>query len=263
MRFFKRSGQLEVGFIILTIYQSSFRLNHRLPCHQTHPEVMQRTADFHDQVADGRRPKAAGVMDHAAALDAAIDVLNTHAAACDAPMGGFWAAREGSASWRAGRHEALDRVERARLEAQILEPSTARGSGRGGGSRQPLIVGTPRLSLTQEEDGAHGVAQPHSFDRVARVLAAITARLRRRILGPPATSCGPIRRNRGEAGGWAGAAAGGSDALGGACADPTRALTSAAVTPRRVARSVKDRVGASPSARRVPCRTTSRPWIPG
>jgi hypothetical protein len=88
---------------------------------------MPRTADFHAQVADARLPQAAGVMDHAAALDAAINVLKTHAAACDAPIGGVLAAREGSASWLAGRHDALDLVARERLAAQILEQSTARG----------------------------------------------------------------------------------------------------------------------------------------
>ena len=36
---------------------------------------MQRTADFHEQIADARLPEAAGVMNDAAALDAAIDVL--------------------------------------------------------------------------------------------------------------------------------------------------------------------------------------------
>jgi hypothetical protein len=60
-------------------------------------------------------------------FDAAIDVLNTHAAACDAPIGGFLAAREGSASWLTGRHDDLDLVERERLEAQILKQATVRG----------------------------------------------------------------------------------------------------------------------------------------
>jgi len=93
---------------------------------------MQRTADFHDQVADARLPEAAGVVDHAAALDAAVDVLDAHAATRDASIGGFLAAREGSASWLAGRHDDLDVVERARQAAQILEQPTARGSGIGG-----------------------------------------------------------------------------------------------------------------------------------
>ena len=90
-------------------------------------------------------------MDNPAALDAAIDVLDAHAATCDASIGSLLAAREGSAPWLAGRHEDLHLVERERLEAQILEQPTARGSGIGGGIRHPLIVGTPRRGLTQEE----------------------------------------------------------------------------------------------------------------
>ena len=88
---------------------------------------MQCTADFHDQVADARLPQPAGVVDDTAALDAAIDVLDADAATCDASIGGFLAAREGSAAGLAGRHDDLDLVERERQEAQILEQPTARG----------------------------------------------------------------------------------------------------------------------------------------
>ena len=42
---------------------------------------MQRAADFHDQVTDARLPQAACVVDNAAALDAAVDVLDAHATA--------------------------------------------------------------------------------------------------------------------------------------------------------------------------------------
>jgi hypothetical protein len=219
---------------------------------------MQRTADFHDPVADARLPEAAGVMDHAAALDAAVDVLNAHAAAGDAPIGGFLAAGEGSASWLAGWHDDLHLVPREGLEAQILEQPTARGSRRGGGIRNALILDTTRGGLTQAENRQHGIDQPYIFDRVARFLAAITARLLRRILGTPDASCGPIMRNRGDAGDWAGAAA---DARGSSCPDPTKALTSASVTPRRFASSIKDRLGVAPSVRSVACRTTNRTWI--
>ena len=103
---------------------------------------MQRTADFHDQVADTRLPEAADVVDDAAALDAAVDVLDADASAGDAPIGGFLRAREGSASWLPGRHDDLDLVERERQEAQILEQPTPRGQGIRGGIRHPLIVGT-------------------------------------------------------------------------------------------------------------------------
>ena len=201
---------------------------------------MQCTADFHAQVADARLPQAAGVMDDAATLDAAVDVLNAHAATRDASIGSFLAAREGSATWLAGRHDNLDVVEREGQEARILEQSTARGSGIGGGLSHPLVMGSPRLGLTQEADGAHGVDQQHIFDRVALVLAAITARLLRRILGTSNAPFGTIMPKRGEAGACAGAAGGGLDALGGPCTDPTIALASASVTPRRFASSVKD-----------------------
>jgi hypothetical protein len=63
---------------------------------------VQCTADFHDQVADARLAEAAGVVDHTAALDAAVDVLDADAATCNASIGGFLAAREGSAAGLCG-----------------------------------------------------------------------------------------------------------------------------------------------------------------
>ena len=88
---------------------------------------MQRAADFHDSIADARFPQAARVVDNATALDAAVDVLDADATACDPPIGSFLGAREGSAPRLPGGHDDLDLVERERLEAQILEQSTARG----------------------------------------------------------------------------------------------------------------------------------------
>ena len=219
---------------------------------------MQRTADFHDPVADARLPEAAGVMDHAAALDAAVDVLNAHAAAGDAPIGGFLAAGEGSASWLAGRHDDLHLVQRECLEAQILEQPTARGSRIGGGIRHALIMDTTRGGLTQEGNRQHGIDQQYIFDRVALFLPAITARLLSRILGTPDAPFGAIRPKRGEAGPCADAGVDGSDACGGSCTGTTSALASVSVTPRCVASSVTDRVGASPSARSVACRTVNK-----
>ena len=204
---------------------------------------MQCTADFHDQVADARLSEAAGVVDNPAALDAAVDVLDADAATCNASIGGFLAAREGPAAGLAGWHDDLDQVERERQEAQVLEPPTARGSGIGSGIRHPLVVGIPRIGLTQEEDGEHGVDQPHMFDRVALVLAAIMARRLSRIVGTPDTPVGAIMPNRGEAGTGAEAGAGGSDGCGGACTGTTSALAPVSVTPRRCASSVTDRGG--------------------
>ena len=88
---------------------------------------MQCAANFHDQVADARLPEAAGVVDNAAALDATVDVFDAHAATCNASIGRFLVAREGSPPRLLRRHDDLDLVERERQEAQILEQPTARG----------------------------------------------------------------------------------------------------------------------------------------
>jgi len=98
------------------------------------------------------------------------------------------------------------------------------------------------------------------FDCVARVLAAITARLLRRILGALEAPFGPIMATRGETGtGTAavGRSAGGDDPSVGS----TIAAAAASATPRRVANAGTDRVGASPSVRRVARSTTKRACI--
>ena len=82
---------------------------------------MQRTADFHHAIANTRLPEAAGVVDDAAALDAAVDVLDTHATAGDAPIRRFLRTREGPAPRLPRRHDDVDPVERKRQEAEILE----------------------------------------------------------------------------------------------------------------------------------------------
>jgi hypothetical protein len=76
---------------------------------------------------DARLSEAAGVVDNTAALDAAVDVLDAHAATGNASIGGLLAAREGSTAGLADWHDNLDLVERERQDAQILEQPTARG----------------------------------------------------------------------------------------------------------------------------------------
>jgi hypothetical protein len=115
-------------------------------------------------------------------------------------------------------------------------------------------VGAAGIGLTQKENREHGIDQQHVFDRVARFLAAITARLLSRILGALDAPFGPIVSKRGEAGAGAGGSAGvWSPGVGG-----TMARASASVTPRRVANSWTDRAGASPSVHSVARRTTKR-----
>jgi hypothetical protein len=75
---------------------------------------MQRTANFHHQIADARLAEAAGVVNNATALDAAVDVLDAHTTARDAPIGGFLCACERPAPWLLGGHDDLSVVEKAR-----------------------------------------------------------------------------------------------------------------------------------------------------
>src|SRR5262245_9063758 len=52
------------------------RLNHWLPRGQTHPAVVQGTAEFHDEIADALLPQADPVFHDTAALDATVDTLD-------------------------------------------------------------------------------------------------------------------------------------------------------------------------------------------
>jgi hypothetical protein len=56
--------------------KSLSRLNHWLPRSQAHPEVVQGTTEFHDQIADAFFPQADAVFDDATPLDTTIDMLD-------------------------------------------------------------------------------------------------------------------------------------------------------------------------------------------
>jgi hypothetical protein len=211
---------------------------------------MQATADFHDQITDPRLAQAAGVVHNATALDAAVDVLNPHAAAGDAPIRGFLGARQGASSWFAGGHDGFHLVQGERQEAQVLEQPAACGQRIRRGIGNPLIMSAPRIGRTQKEDGERRIDQQHIFHCVAFLLAAITARLLSRILGTLDAPLGAIVAKRGEAGGVPG--------VDGSWLGSTNAAASASATPRRVASSVTERVGASPSVRSIARRTTKR-----
>jgi hypothetical protein len=206
---------------------------------------MQRTADFHDRISDPRLPEAADVVDNAAALDAAVDMLHACAPTGNAPIRSLLLTRERSAPRLLRRHDDLDLVEGERQEAEILEQPAPRGQGIRGLIGNPLIVGAAGIGRTEKENREGRVDQQHVFDRVALFLAAITARLLSRILGALDAPFGPIVSKRGEAG--AGSPVG-----------STMAAAAASAIPRRLASSAKERVGASPSVRSVARRTTKR-----
>ena len=55
---------------------SLFRLNHRLPRGEAHPEVVQGTAEFHHDITDTLLPQTEAVFDNATTLHAAVDMLD-------------------------------------------------------------------------------------------------------------------------------------------------------------------------------------------
>jgi hypothetical protein len=218
---------------------------------------MQRTADFHDQVADPRLAQATASVDDAAALDAAVDVLDAHASAGDAPILRVLGPRELSSSRLPGWHDDFHLRERKRQKAQVLEQPTPCRHGVRGRIRDPLVVGAAGIGRTQEEDRERRIDQEHVFDGVAPFLAAITARLLSRILGALDAAFGPIVAERGEAAAGTGSVDG-SNVGDGSSVGATMAAASASATPRRWANAVNDRVGASPSVRNVARRITKR-----
>jgi hypothetical protein len=219
---------------------------------------MQRTADFHDQIADADLPEAIGVMDEAAALDATVDVRDPDPATGDAPSGPFLGAREGPTPWLLGGPDALDVVEGAGQDAESLEQPAPRGPGVRGGIGHALIVGAARVRGTEQEARERRVEQPQVFQRVPRFLAALKALLRSRILGALEAPFGPIVAQRGEGAAGVGATAGRRAGGPGSAVGTTRAAASASVTPSRWANACKDRLGVSPQARSVACSPPNR-----
>jgi hypothetical protein len=140
------------------------------------------------------------LLANASHLDTTVDGLDVHTPASHAAIGSFVRAREGPAPRLLRRQDHRDLRARKRQDAQILEPLTARRPGLGCRLRHPLIVGTARRGVTQTQARQPGIDQPHVFHRVARFLAAITARLLSRILGTLDTPFGAIVPHRGEAG---------------------------------------------------------------
>src|SRR6266849_1489772 len=105
----------------VTNYLSLSRLNHWLPRGQTHPEVMQGTAEFHHQIADTLLPQADPVFDDAATLDTTVDMLNPQPTLVQRLVRPLLRQRELLAAWLLGRHEDRHLGERKRQEAQILQ----------------------------------------------------------------------------------------------------------------------------------------------
>jgi hypothetical protein len=210
---------------------------------------MQRTTDFHEHVANPSFPYPDGLFEHAAALDTAVDVFDTHAPPSKLSIPRFLGPRQLAPAGLLGGLEDVHAVQCEGLKAHILPQLTPRRQGIGRGIGDALVMDTARMRLTQEEK-AHGpIDQQQVFPRVPLFLAALTRFLFSRIVGARDGSLGAIMTKRGATGGEAACtiSAGGASSGGAGTA-----------TPRRACKAATLRKGASPKVRKVWRNTDSR-----
>src|SRR6266567_8232146 len=177
---------------------------------------MQRTAEFHHQIAPARLPQAEPVFHHATTLDAAVDMLDPQPSLVECLVRPLLLQGQLPTAWLLRRHEDLHLRERERQEAQILQQPTPSREWVGGSLSDAQIMDTATLGVAQKKDEEQGIDQEHIFYRVVPFLAAITRGLFNRVLGADDAPFRPVMGKRGEAGTTAGptARAAGSSASG-------------------------------------------------
>src|SRR2546427_11661542 len=105
---------------------------------------------------------------------------------------------------------------------------------------------TAAVCVAQKENREQGMHQQDVFYRMVLFLAAITVRLFSRVLGADDAPFRPVMGKRGDTGAAAGTATAGAGA---SSSGTTTVAASASETPRRCARAVRERAGASPRVR--------------
>src|SRR5262245_7287598 len=98
---------------------------------------------------------------------------------------------------------------------------------------------TAAVGVTEKKDDEQGIDEQDIFHRVVFFLAAITRGLFKRVLGADDAPFGPVMGKRGESG----------VGMGSSSSGVTTAAASASETPKRCARAVRERAGASPRVR--------------
>src|SRR5262245_13075244 len=117
---------------------------------------------------------------------------------------------------------------------------------------------TAAVGIAQKEDDEERIDQEDIFDGVVLFLAAIALGLFSRVLGADDAPLGAVMGKRGAAGAAVGTATTGA---GSSASGVTTVAASASATPRRWARAVRERAGASPRARSAASNTGNRTWI--
>jgi hypothetical protein len=121
-----------------------------------------------------------------------------------------------------------------------------------------LLMDTASSCLAEKEDREGRMDQQAIFDGVVLCLAALIRGLCSRALGADDAPLGAVRGTRGEVGAAAGTATTGA---GSSASGVTTVAASASEMPRRCARAVRERAGASPRARHAARRAGKRTCI--
>src|SRR6267143_724697 len=142
------------------------RLSRWLPWGQTHPEMVQGTADLHHESADARLPQAAPVFHHATTLDAAVDMLDPQPPLVERLVGQVLLQGELRTAGLLRRYEDLHLRQRERQKAQILQQPPPSREGVGGGLRDAQIMDPAAVGVAQKEDREEGMHEQDIFDGV-------------------------------------------------------------------------------------------------
>jgi len=116
-------------------------------------------------------------------------------------------------------------------------------------------MGAAAIRVAQEENEEQGIDQQDIFYRVVLFLAALTCGLLRSVLGADDAPFRPVMGKRGDAAAGAGPGTTGANA---SASGVTTVAASASETPKRWARAVSERAGASPRMRNAVSSTGSR-----
>jgi hypothetical protein len=192
---------------------------------------VQGTAEFHHQIADACLPQADAVFDDTATLDTTVDMLNPEPTLVERLVGPVLRQRSLLTTGLPGRHEDLSLRQREGQEAQVLSQPALCGQGRGRRVSNALIMDTAAVGIAQKEDQEEGIDSQDIFDGVVLVLATITFRLCRSVLGADDPPFRPVMGTRGASG----AAAPGDaiSGMGSSSSGATMVAASVSETPRR------------------------------
>jgi hypothetical protein len=219
---------------------------------------MQGTAEFHHEIADAVLPQPTPVFDDPTALHTAVDMFDPPPTLVQRLVGSVLLPGQFLPAGFLGRHEDLHLGEREGQEAQILQEPTPRGQGIRRRVSNGLLMDATAIGVAEEEDEEQGVDEEHIFHRVVFFLATLTRHLFHRVLGADDAPFRAVMGKRGDADAVVGTATTGAAS---SSSGTIMVAASASETPKRCARAVRERVGASPRVRSAARRTGRRTCI--